>query len=228
MNAVFDAKERKQERLNSGIPDAISPNLYNGVIGLLLLYGFGVNALMVHLCSGLMLQIPPLVFLIVYFILCFAGTACAASDKPGMSFLGYNLIVVPIGAVLSLSLPDFDSDLIMTAMLYTGSITAVMTALASFFPQLFSGLGKALGIALLVTLILSLVSCFFFDGAGEMIFLWVGAGIFTLYIGYDWYKAQAYPKTLDNAVDSALDLYLDIINLFLKILRILAKARRDD
>ena len=30
-----------------------------------------------------------------------------------------------------------------------------------------------------------------------------------------------YPKTLDNAVDSALDIYLDVINLFLRILRIL-------
>ena len=73
-----------------------------------------------------------------------------------------------------------------------------------------------------------ILSPFLLGGAGELIFLWVGAGIFTLYIGYDWYKAQAYPKTLDNAVDSALDLYLDIINLFLKILRILAKARSDD
>ena len=225
---VFNAKERKLERMNSGLPDTLSPNLYNGVIGLLLLYGFAVNALIVHLCSGIVMQISPIVFLILYFVLCFAGVACAASDKPGMSFLGYNLIVVPIGAVLALSLPDFDSDIMMTAILYTGLITAVMTALASFFPQLFSGLGKALGISLLVTLVLSLVSSFLLGGAGELIFLWVGAGIFTLYIGYDWYKAQAYPKTLDNAVDSALDLYLDIINLFLKILRILAKARSDD
>ena len=49
--------------------------------------------------------------------------------------------------------------------------------------------------------------------------------IFSLYIGYDWYRAQAYPKTLDNAVDSAIDLYIDIVNLFL---RILALMSRDD
>ncbi|KGK42996.1 hypothetical protein LH51_02440, partial [Nitrincola sp. A-D6] len=31
------------------------------------------------------------------------------------------------------------------------------------------------------------------------------------------------PKTLDNAVDSAAALYMDIINLFLRILRILGR-----
>lgn len=50
---------------------------------------------------------------------------------------------------------------------------------------------------------------------------WVAAGVFSLYIGYDFQRAQAYPKTADNAVDCALDIYLDIINLFLRILRIL-------
>ena len=34
----------------------------------------------------------------------------------------------------------------------------------------------------------------------------------------DWAKAQEKPKTLDNAVDSAVDLYLDIINLFVRLL----------
>ena len=41
----------------------------------------------------------------------------------------------------------------------------------------------------------------------------------------DFHRSQMYPKTLDNAVDSALDIYLDVINLFLKVLRILAKAK---
>ena len=49
------------------------------------------------------------------------------------------------------------------------------------------------------------------------------AVIFALYIGYDWVKAQQYVHTLDNAVDSALDIYMDIINLFLRVLMILGR-----
>ena len=37
-------------------------------------------------------------------------------------------------------------------------------------------------------------------------------------IWYDWAKAQNNVKTLDNAIDSAVALYLDVINLFLRLL----------
>ena len=47
---------------------------------------------------------------------------------------------------------------------------------------------------------------------------WLVALLFCGYIGYDWAKAQEKRKTLDNAVDSAVDLYLDIINLFVRLL----------
>ena len=58
-------------------------------------------------------------------------------------------------------------------------------------------------------------------GVDQIVTAWIGAVVFSVYIAYDFHRAQAFPKTLDNAVDSALDIYLDIINLFLKILRIL-------
>ena len=55
---------------------------------------------------------------------------------------------------------------------------------------------------------------------------WIVAGLFSLYIGYDIYRSQQYPKTVDNAIDSALDIYMDLANLFIRLLSILAK--RDD
>ena len=51
--------------------------------------------------------------------------------------------------------------------------------------------------------------------------------IFCGYIGYDWAKANALPKTYDNAIDSAANLYVDIVNLFLRILRILARSQNN-
>jgi len=49
--------------------------------------------------------------------------------------------------------------------------------------------------------------------------------IFCGYVGVDWGRANQVPKTVDNAVDSAAALYMDIINLFLRILRILGRRR---
>ena len=53
---------------------------------------------------------------------------------------------------------------------------------------------------------------------------WIAAIIYSLYIGYDIYKSQKFKKTSDNAVDCAVDIYLDIIGLFLNILDILGDA----
>jgi FtsH-binding integral membrane protein len=44
------------------------------------------------------------------------------------------------------------------------------------------------------------------------------AALFCGYIAYDWAKAQEESPTADNAVDACVGLYLDIINLFLRIL----------
>jgi FtsH-binding integral membrane protein len=54
---------------------------------------------------------------------------------------------------------------------------------------------------------------------------WAVVLIFCGYIGYDWGKAQRQEKTIDNAVDSAAAIYMDIINLFLRILRILGRKK---
>jgi FtsH-binding integral membrane protein len=54
---------------------------------------------------------------------------------------------------------------------------------------------------------------------------WIVVIIFCGYIGYDWARANNIPKTFDNAVDSAAALYIDMINLFVRILRILGRRK---
>lgn len=54
---------------------------------------------------------------------------------------------------------------------------------------------------------------------------WIVAVIFCGYIGYDWEKANRMPKPVDNAVDGAAAIYMDIINLFMRILRIFGRSK---
>ena len=61
-------------------------------------------------------------------------------------------------------------------------------------------------------------------GLGTTIIDLAVAVIFCGYIGYDWAKAQQCPKTYDNAVDSAADLYTDIVFLFLELLSLLGDS----
>ena len=64
---------------------------------------------------------------------------------------------------------------------------------------------------------------YFITGKNPEIFDFLVVGIMAGYIGYDWARAQALPKTLDNAVDSAAALYVDIVILFLRLLRLFSR-----
>lgn len=214
----FKSKERKAAR--TGKPDTISARAYNGIIGATILYGFVVNALMVLFTAPLVAKIHPLAFLIGYIVSGIAGVIIAfKSSKPGISFLGYNLIVVPIGVLLTLVLPDYNADMILLAAILTAVVTVIMILLSMSFPNFFSRLGRTLFLSLVICLIVELFAAMW--GYRGDLFSLLFVGIFSLYIGYDWYRAQAYSKTVDNAIDSAIDLYLDIINIFLDILDLL-------
>lgn len=218
---MINAKERKQERFKSH--ENLSERTYNLVIGACLLYGFIVNALMVKYLSPFFLDLNPLVLIIGYFVLAIAGIFMSRSTKPAISFLGYNFVVVPVGALLAVCLPAYSMSHIFTAIVITGIVVAVMMLLATLFPNLFTRMGTALFIALSVSLLAEIIAMLFSFG-GDL-FNWIFVVIFSLYIGYDWYRAQQFPKSLDNAIDCVLDLYLDIINLFLRILEIISRNK---
>ena len=156
-------------------------------------------------------------FIIGYFVVAFLGIAMAVgSDSPIVSFIGYNLVVIPVGAVLSVGLQGYAGFDILLAFLATAAVTLIMMILGTIYPKFFNGLGGTLFWSLLISLIVEIILLLF--GIELTILNWIFVIIFSLYIGYDWHKAQSYAKTVDNAIDSALDLYLDIINLFIGLL----------
>ncbi len=223
--SVFSA--RKEERLNSGVGDQISVRRYNAVMLLTLLWGFLVNTVMVYYFAipimRLLSGVSPLWIFIGYFVLAIAGIAISArSTNPWISFLGYNLLVLPIGVLLCLILPGIPVAIVTKALLLTGIVTATMTLLGLVAPNVFLGMGRTLFIALIVGILAELVATFLFHYTGTA-FDWLFVVLFSGYIGYDVAKSQIYPKTVDNAVDCALDIYLDIINIFIRLLALLSR-----
>lgn len=204
----------------------ISDSMYNLVIGLTLLWGFGVNYLMVrYIDPAIFSNIPYFAFLIGYFILCFTGIMIFnKSDVPLISFLGYNLVVLPFGLIINLIVHQYDPTLVLDAMFVTGIVTLAMMFLGTIFPAFFQKISGALTVALIITIVVELILWFVFKKDPEIID-WIVVVIFCGYIGVDWGRANQIPKTMDNAIDSAASLYMDIINLFLRILRIMGRRR---
>ena len=210
----------KQSRMFQTNDDVIlSMRAYNLTIGLTVLYGVIVNALLSYYFAPQILAINPIALLIGYFVLVFIGSFITYRSKsPVMSFVGYNLVCLPIGAVLTVCVQGYSAEVVGQAFILTAVITGVMLLASTAFPGTFAGMGRMLFIGLIGIIVANIV-CLLFTIQTTLI-SWAAAVLFSLYIGYDWVRAQQYVPTLDHAIDSALDIYIDVVNLFLQLLAI--------
>jgi FtsH-binding integral membrane protein len=202
----------------------ISDSNYNLIIGAVLAWGFLVNWFMVGSIDPEYLRsINMFVFFIGYFVSCFFGIYLfTKSNKPLTSFIGYNFVVVPFGLIINMVVSQYDPEIVIEAIKVTAGVTLIMMCLGTIYPAFFKKIYGGLTIALLAVIVIELVQVFVF-GIHHNWLDWAVAAIFCGYIGYDWGRANQIPKTLDNAVDSAAVLYMDIINLFIRILRIMGR-----
>lgn len=209
----------------------LSESRYNLTIGATLTWGFGLNYLMLTLLGPRMLNIMygvgTLPFLIGYIVLVMIGSSMVRSFDPMKCFIGYNLIAVPVGIVAASATLLYDPNIVLRAVLCTAIITLSMMILSALRPRFFTRTAPVLGFALLATVIVELAASLFFR-AYVTFTDWIIVGIMSVYIGYDWVRANSVQRTTANAIAAASALYLDIINIFLRLLRILARSRRDD
>jgi FtsH-binding integral membrane protein len=214
----------RTESDSSGI--RVGANTYNFLIGLTLCWGFLVNWLMLKtIPPEAIYSINSWVFFIGYFASCLFGIFLfTKSETPLVSFIGYNFVVVPFGLIINVIVSRYDPSLVISAMRVTGLVTFLMMILGSLFPLFFERISGALSISLLIVIIVELFEIFILK-IHHGIIDWVVVVIFCGYIGYDWGRANNIPKTVDNAIDSAASLYMDIINLFLRILRIMGRKK---
>ncbi len=110
----------------------------------------------------------------------------------------------------------------LLATTFTFTATAIVGAVSQ---QSFSGLRGFLTIGLIGMIVVSLIGIFVpWDNTFEMIFSGIGVLLFTGYTLYDIQRLKTFPQ--DRYIDAALQLYLDIFNLFLYILRLIAGISR--
>ncbi len=207
----------------------VSASKYNAIIGAVLLYGFIVNAIIVKVVGTSYIEtgLGGLIGGIVAYVLCciVGARLIHGSDNPAVSFIGYNLYVIPIGVIISGAVSIYlktSPGAVTRAFVLTAIITGVMMAISTLIPDTFLSMGKTLLVALIVCIIVDVIALFL--GYNLVIIDYAVTFIFSLLVGYDWARANACVKTVDNAVDSAAELYIDIINLFLRILSILGRS----
>ena len=224
-NSLMDNKAFKQARLNSFDGTQLTENTYNLTIGAVLIWGILINYVMARYFTAQILALPMIAVLIVYF----AGSIGSMlvvykSDNPAVSFLGFTGLAIAMGLLLTFYVSMYAQADVSRAFLMTAIVTVAMILISSIWPAVFLSIGRGLLIALILSIVVELAGVFLFHSAMN-IMDYVVAGIFCGYIGFDWAKSQVYPKTLDNAVDSAADIYVDIVNLFIRILSIMGRSK---
>lgn len=218
-------KEIKLARLHRTEGRALSDNAYNGVIGLTLLWGIVINVLMSVFLTPVIIGIDIRILLVVYLVGSFGCSFIVyKSNSPLVSFLGFTGLAISMGLLLVPFLAMYSAGTIYSAFLATGIIVVAMMLISLFFPAFFLSLGRVLVVALIGSIIVEVIGGLLLHiPMGYMDYIVVV--IFAGFVGYDWAKAQMYPKTLDNAIDSAADIYVDIINIFIRLLSIMGKNK---
>ena len=223
------SKERREERLRAYGGKNVSRRKYNSVLCGTLLYGIFVNVLICIYLGDFAMQIQPIPFFIAYFVCVLTGTIMSAkSANPAVSFLGYNLVVAPCGFTVSIAVQRYGgltSETVTQAFLITLIIVAAMTLLSIIAPNFCCRLGGILFFSLIGVVLARIVMMLL--GRYSIVESWISAVLFSLYIAYDVWRSQKFPPTVDNAIDSALDIYIDIVNLFLSLLEILGSRDSD-
>ena len=90
----------------------------------------------------------------------------------------------------------------------------------------FGWLGQILFICLCILIMMWLLNAFFFkSSAFALVRAYLGAVIFTLFLIYDFNRLEKLAKdeSWATAIDISVNIYLDIINLFLELLEILSE-----
>lgn len=145
-------------------------------------------------------------------------------------FLGYSLLT---GTTLSVIFLVYTTASIVATFFITAGVFGAMSAYGYFTKRDLATIGNLLLMGLLGLIIASVVNLFFFNQTLDWIITYAGVLIFVGLTAYDTQKIKngniignaGTDEDKKEAIMGALTLYLDFINLFLKLLRIFGKRK---
>lgn len=167
------------------------------------------------------------------FVLSLIGTSVAmASDKPILSLIGYMMVTIPFGLMAGPIIATYTAASISKIFLVTTAMVVVLGIIGAIIPDSLESWASWLFGGLIVLLIGQFIIPFagLFGLPIESalnIWDWVGIFLFGGYVIYDLNRAARLPYTVDNAIDSALAVYLDFANIFIRLLSLFGDKKGD-
>lgn len=161
---------------------------------------------------------------IVAVVLTIVGLVVMSTGKSkqslGLSIGGFTLFTFTFGATLALTLQRYTPATITYAFAITACLSAIFLIMGVLFPGFFSRIGGVLMIGLIGVLLVELVAVFFFH-AQQGWLDYVVVLLFCGFLGYDAYRMSMDEPTIPNAIFYAVDIFLDVVNILLRVLNIM-------
>lgn len=220
--------ERFEGPISTGqsVPRLISRRLYNVVLTGIVLLSFVVMAASSHITATADFQIfvgnNALTYSVATIVASIVGivlmNVARAKENLPIAVVGYALFALSFGFAVSFVLTAYSLESLSLAFTATAGIVVVFGVAGFLFPQFFAKIQGVLFTGLLTVVVIEIVLMLM--GVRQSITDVAVILLFCGFIGYDVYRSQTIEPTVTNALWSAVDLYLDIINVFLRLLAI--------
>ncbi|CAK1585919.1 unnamed protein product [Parnassius mnemosyne] len=193
-----------------------------------------ITLLTYHQPTQLWVRRNPYLFWIAFVavIVCLIVMSCCGNVRrqAPMNFVFLGIFTVAESFLLGVTSSMYDSSAVMMAVGITAAICLTLTIFATQTKYDFTAMGGALLCATVVLLLFGIIAMFIpGNKIVTLVYASLGALLFSLYLIYDTQLMlggkHKYSISPEEYVFAALNLYLDIINIFIYILTIIGASR---
>ena len=163
--------------------------------------------------------------IILLYVLIYVRAACR---KVPLNFGLLGLFTLTEAYMVSCITSIYDPTTVFIAAILTASIVVALTIYAFTTKTDFTVCGGLLFTALMAVCIASIFTIFFKNKIVQIIISAISVVVFSIYLIYDTQLILGNGElklTVDDYIFAAMNLYLDIIRIFLEILRIVGESR---
>jgi FtsH-binding integral membrane protein len=211
--------------------DEISASTFNAVLGITTLFSMAIYAFFIAINLHTVITTG---FLIVSLVAAFGGLFVALADSIGVKMIGCALTAGGLGAITGPYVAHFKMASVLEIAFATVVLTAILGAIGWLWPSSLESWGTILFNWLIALIVMQIFAPMIYIAMGLPVkgvlhaLDWIGVIIFSGYVIFDFNRAQEIPKTTENAIWCGLSVFLDIANLFIRLLELFGQTSSSD
>ena len=168
--------------------------------------------------------------LIAVFVLSFVGQFVIAKTKSkALAITIFSLFAISMGIWISPLILIYDLQVIGTSLLVTSVIFGIMAIYGSVTKRDLTGFGNVLFMLIIGALIVSIINIFIANSTIDWVISYVLLGVYIGFVAYDVQKvkrlAESGNLTSNIALIMALNLYIDFVYIFIRLVSIIGRSR---